>query len=267
MDHYYGANSGMLNHQLLKISDKSVSRSSYVYSGSRQVVTNREYSWNYPHGTYGMMSYHKTSVCLWTMMGLIGEETTNDIFMEYYNRWAFKHPSGRDFINVVNEVVRKNHGEKFGPDMNWFFDQTIYGTGICDYKVSGISNRKNYSKTYKSDTLDSDIKVKGENDSLYNAVVELERLGEVMLPVEVLVHFKNGDEITESWDGKSRYKDFNYSGKGKVQWVKIDPEYKIIMDVNYINNSMTLNPDWVPVRRLTGKLATLLQFLMTTISL
>ncbi len=267
MDHYYGANSGMLNHQLLKISDKSVSRSSYVYSDSRQVVTNREYSWNYPHGTYGMMSYQKTSVCLWTMMGLIGEETTNDIFREYYKRWAFRHPSGRDFINVVNEVVRKNHGEKFGPDMNWFFDQTIYGTGICDYKVSGISNRKNYSNTYKSDTLDSDIKVKGENDSLYNAVVELERLGEVMLPVEVLVHFKNGDEITESWDGKSRYKDFNYSGKGKVQWVKIDPEYKIIMDVNYINNSMTLNPDWVPVRRLTGKLATLLQFLMTTISL
>ena len=267
MDHYYGANSGMLNHQLLKISDKSVSRSSYVYSDSRQVVTNREYSWNYPHGTYGMMSYQKTSVCLWTMMGLIGEETTNDIFREYYKRWAFRHPSGRDFINVVNEVVRKNHGEKFGPDMNWFFDQTIYGTGICDYKVSGISNRKNYANTNKSDTLDSDIKVKGENDSLYNAVVELERLGEVMLPVEVLVHFKNGDEITESWDGKSRYKDFNYSGKGKVQWVKIDPEYKIIMDVNYINNSMTIDPDRLPIRRLTGKLSTLLQFLMTTISL
>ena len=111
MDHYYGANSGMFDHPLLKISDKSVSRSSYVYSDSRQVVTNKEYSWNYPHGTYGMMSYQKTSVCLWTMMGLIGEETTNDIFREYYKKWAFRHPSGRDFINVVNEVVRRNHGE------------------------------------------------------------------------------------------------------------------------------------------------------------
>ncbi len=106
------------------------------------MVTNNEYSWNYPHGTYGMMSYNKTAVVLRTLMGIIGEETTNEIFREYYKRWAFRHPSGRDFINVVNDVVRKDHGDRFGPDMNWFFDQTIYGTGICDYKVSDISNQR-----------------------------------------------------------------------------------------------------------------------------
>ena len=88
-----------------------------------------------------------------------------------------------------------------------------------------------------------------------------------MLPVEVLVHFNNGEEVTESWDGKSRFKDYSYTGKGKVEWVKIDPEYKIVMDVNYINNSMTLDPDRVPVRRLTGKLTTLLQFFISAISL
>jgi hypothetical protein len=106
-----------------------------------------------------------------------------------------------------------------------------------------------------------------ENDSLYNAVIELERLGEVILPVEVLVHFKDGNEIHESWDGKTRYKDFRYERKGKVQWVKIDPDYKIVMDVNYINNSMTLEPDRIPVHRLTGKLTTILQFFISAISL
>ena len=64
------------------------------------------------------------------------------------------------------------------------------------------------------------------------------------------------------WDGKSRFKDFRYSGKGEVEWAKIDPEYKIVMDVNYINNSMTLDPDRVPVNRISGKLTTLLQFLI-----
>jgi hypothetical protein len=267
MDNFYGLESSMIDHPLLEISDQSIARSSYVNSGSRQVVTNKEYSWNYPHGTYSMMSYSKTAVCLRTLMGIIGEETMNEIFREYYRMWAFKHPSGRDFINVVNEVVRKNYGNKFGPDMNWFFNQTLYGTGICDYMVANISNKKIHTSDNESDNLAKTTNVMSENDSLYNAVVELERAGEVMLPVEILVHFKNGNEVVESWDGKSRFKDFSYNGKGMVEWVKIDPGYKIIMDINYINNSMTLNPDRVPLRRVTGKLTTILQFFLNTISL
>jgi hypothetical protein len=267
MDYYYGAKTSMIDHPLLEISDQSIARASYVNSDSRQVVTNNEYSWNYPHGTYGMMSYSKTAVCLRTLMGIVGEETTNDIFREYYKKWAFRHPSGKDFINVVSEVVVKKYGNKFGPDMNWFFDQTLFGTGICDYKVAEISNKKNYASYNKEDTLKSSATTLSDNDSLYDAVVELERLGEVMLPVDVQIHFKNGAEVIESWDGKSRFRDFKYTGKGMVEWVKVDPEYKIVMDVNYINNSMTLNPDRVPIRRITGKLTTLIQFFLSAISL
>jgi len=267
MENYYGANKSIIDHPLLEISDLSIARSSYVHSDSRQVVTNDEYSWNYPHNTYGMMSYDKTEVCLRTLMGIIGEETTNEIFREYYRKWAFRNPSGRDFINVVNEVVRKSYGEKFGPDMNWFFDQTLFGTGICDYKVAEIYNTEIHMSDDNSDTQNASPGIISDNDSNYNAVVELERVGEVMLPVEVLVHFKNGGEVLESWDGKSRFKDISYTGKGKVEWAKIDPEYKIIMDVNYINNSMTLDPNRVPIRRLTDKLSTLLQFFISAITL
>ncbi len=267
MGNYYGKETSMIDHPLLAISDQSIARSSYVYSGSRQVTTNREYSWNYPHGTYGMMSYSKTAVCLRTLMGMVGEETIDDIFRQYYRVWAFRYPSGRDFIDIVNKVVRKKFGDKFGPDMNWFFNETLYGTGICDYKVSGISNNRITSSGRQADSSEAAIRRWTENDSLYTARVELERVGDVMLPVELLVHFKNGTEVRESWDGKSRFMDFTYSGKGEVDWAKIDPDYKIVMDVNYINNSITLDPDRVPVRRLSGKLTTLIQFLISSISL
>ncbi|MCX6255278.1 MAG: M1 family metallopeptidase [Bacteroidia bacterium] len=267
VDHYYGKNSGIIDHPWLKIADESMSRLSYIHSASRQAVSNAEYSWNYPHGTYDMMSYMKTANWLYTLMGIIGEETTNEIFKEYYRKWAFKHPSGKDFVNVANEVVTRMHGNKFGPDMNWFFDQTLYGTGICDYKVSGFYNKKTeelQGNIEKGDSIDGTIL---SSDSVYNAVVELERAGEIMLPVDVLIHFENGDEVRESWDGKSRFKDFTYTGKRTIQWVKIDPEFKIKMDVNYINNSKTTNPDRVPVRRLTNKLLTFMQFFISFISL
>jgi hypothetical protein len=199
-------------------------------------------------------------------MGIVGEETTNEVFREYYRKWAFKHPSGKDFVDVVNDVVTRIHGNKFGPDMNWFFDQTLYGTGICDYKVVNIFNNKQEISESRKKATDSFNKNLAGDDQ-YKSIVQLERAGEVMLPVEVLVHFKNGEEVHEFWDGKSRFKDFEYDGTREIEWAKIDPEFKIRMDINYVNNSMTLNPDRIPLRRLTNKLISFMQFFLSFTSL
>jgi hypothetical protein len=256
MDHYYGENTGMFDHPLLKISDKSVSRFSYLTSESRQVVSNNEFAWNYPHDTYSMMSYNKAGTWLFTLMGIVGEKTMDEIFREYYRRWAFRHPSSKDFIEVVNDIVRKTHGNEFGQDMNWFFDQTLYGTGICDYKVIAVKNQ-----LMRSDNTGL------SGDSSYHALVQLERPGDITLPVDMLVHFENGKEVLEHWDGKTRYRDFEYYSVPRITWVKIDPEFRITMDVNYINNSMTLKPDRTPVKKMKWKLVAFMQFLISFISL
>ena len=49
--------------------------------------------------------------------------------------------------------------------------------------------------------------------------------------------------------------------------MKIDPEYRIRMDVNFINNSMTTDPDRGPVRRITGKLMFFVQLFISMISI
>jgi len=267
MDHYYGKNSGVLDHRMLKIPDITYSRLSYVLSPSRQVISNNEYSWNYPHGTYSMMSYLKTATWLHTLEGIVGQETMNNIFRQYYKKWAFRHPSGRDFVNVVNEVVRIDHWDKFGPDMNWFFDQTLYGTGICDYKVSGIINRKYSKPAGKTESADTVITFWPHSDSLYTSTARLERAGEIMLPVDVLIHFTDGSELLESWDGKARYKDFKYTGYREIQWVKIDPDFKIRMDVNFNNNSMTKDPPKVPLHQLISKITTFVQYFLSVMLL
>jgi hypothetical protein len=267
MDHFYGKNSGLINHPLLKIPDLAQMRIGYVNSPGRQVTSNAQFSWNYPHNTYYMMSYYKAAVIMNTLMGIVGEETINDIFREYYKQWAFRNPSGKDFINIVNEVVKHDLDDKYGSDMNWFFDQTLYGTGICDYRVSGIVNHRNSSETAQSDSSETQQTVPVRTDSLYTAVAELERIGSVMLPVDVLIHFTNGDEVLEHWDGRSRYRDFAYTGEREIEWVKVDPEFKITLDVNYINNSRTIEPDRKPVRRLTDKFISFVQLFISIILL
>jgi len=164
-------------------------------------------------------------------------------------------------------VVKRKYGDKFGPDMKWFFDQTLYGTGVCDYKVANFYNNKiepPQDTIINRDSLNENLKI---NDQYYRSVVELERVGEVMLPVDILVHFNDGNEVTESWDGKNRFKDFVYVGTRRIDWVKLDPEYKIRMDINYVNNSMTQNPDPIPLRRLTSKFISFMQFFISFISL
>jgi len=270
MDHYYGPGKGLINHDNFYLSDKEMQRMGYVHAPNRSVSDNSPAAWEYPHGSYSMLSYQKAATWLLTMQGILGEETMDEIFKAYYREWSFKHPYEKDFIRISNRVVREMHGDRFGESLDWFFDQTLYGTAICDYKVAGITNHKERSFTgiVKTDTAGMALeKVDSGVDSIYHTSVKLERTGEVKLPLEILIHFEDGREITEYWDGKARYKNFNYSGTERVMWASIDPEYKIPMDVNYINNSYTIKPDRIAPKSIIRKFISFIQFFTHIISL
>jgi hypothetical protein len=264
VDDFYGDGYGMIRLPFLKLSDTDSGRNTYISSSNRSISTNDLPSWMYPHDTYGMMSYNKTAVWLHTLEGLIGTETMDNVFREYYRKWAFRHPSGRDFIAVVNDVVRNEYGDRFGGNMNWYFDQVLYGSGVCDYRVAGITNKKirGYSGIEDGDSIKY-IRDNTKNDTLYYSQVGLERIGDVMLPVEILVHFADGDEVLEEWDGKARYRDLEYTGRSRVEWAEIDPHDKIDMDVNRINNSWSGTHKFPASRRMTDKFITLIQMMIS----
>ncbi len=262
MDHYYGKNSGMIDFGWLKLSDKSYQRLPYVTSPYRQLADNTPASWEYPLDIYGMMNYQKAATWLNTLMGLTGEETMNNIFREYYRKWAFRHPSGKDFVDVVNEVVIKEQGDRFPEGMDWYFNQTLYGTGICDYAVTSVQNTESEEKDEEAGIVATDSTSAGDEKMIFDSHVLLTRLGEVFLPVEVLIRFSDGSEIVETWDGRDRFKEFTFTGPREVDWVIIDPEYKITMDVNYINNSFAVDPDRLPLKRIFGRLMSFIQFIL-----
>lgn len=264
VDASYGDGFGLIRLPFIRMSDTDQGRIGYITSQSRQAATNDLPSWMYPHGTYGMMSYSKTAVWLQTLEGLIGTETMDNIFREYYRRWAFRHPSGRDFIAVVNDVVKQEHGDRFGENMNWYFDQVLYGNEICDYRLSGIRNNKirSYSGIVDGDT----VKFKRgdrDGDTTYISRVSVERLGGVTLPVKVLVHFDNGEEEMAEWDGKARFRDFEFSGTRQVSWAKIDPFDEIDIDVNRINNSSATEQKFTASHRMMNKFVFLMQMMIS----
>ncbi len=272
MDHYYGKGYGFVNHRLLKITDRSLGRVQYVLSGARQVTDNTPFSWQYPQGSYSMMSYAKAALWLHSLMGIVGEETIDEIFREYYRRWSFRHPGRQDFIDVVNDVVREVHGEKYGENMDWFFENTLYNAGICDYKVFNFYRRTVYPYSGVERDGDSTYLASGEERGevrTYRSVVELQRLGEVILPVEVRIGMSDGEEITMIWDGKERYKNlvFEYSEDRTIKWVRIDPDFKNPLDINVRNNSLTRETDRKPLLRMARKLTFIIQMFFNLIML
>jgi aminopeptidase N len=174
-------------------------------------------SWKYrTYLSYRANVYSKSSLALETLRNHLGPEKMNESMQEYFRRYKFKHPTTSDFIQVVDECA--------GKDLSSLFEQLAYGTGACDYRVKSIES----------------IPLEDEDTrKRFMTTVVLERLGEVILPVEVLIKLEDGDEIRRVWDGKERWTRIELETDSRIRAATVDPEAKIALDINVNNNSLT----------------------------
>jgi len=172
MDATYGEKTAFVDLAGIRIGDLEMQRNGYVYSDYRNIAESYRTAWGYEQGGYGMMSYNKPATFLNTLQRLVGEEVNEEIWKTYYKRWAFKHPATH--IDIVNEVVAKRLGNKFGQNMNWYFDQVLYGTQVCDYKVQSVYSRRIQDPQGVLDGVM--IKQKADSAKLYESRVVLKVL-------------------------------------------------------------------------------------------
>jgi Peptidase family M1 domain len=245
MDYIYGTKSSAFNIAGFRAGDFEFSRSGYTNLKNPKIAEIFRKSWEYPLGGYGAYTYSKTAVMLKTLEGLVGLPAMDEIMKTYFRRWKFRHPCVKDFIEIVNETVLKKNDRNLGENMNWFFDEVLYGSDICDYQLASITNLKKEKPQglFDSSGVKKESGWRRNEDATYNSSVVVFRNGGVILPVEVLVHFDNGKEILEIWDGKARTVEFKYNGESKILWAKTDPNYKIPLDINIVNNSLSSEPE------------------------
>lgn len=263
MDDAYGEKTSFLEFGGIKMGDLEMQRNGYIYNKNRKVAESYRYAWNYQQGGYSTMSYNKPATFLNTLNRLVGDSLNDKIWKTYYNEWKFQHPSTSDFIKVVNNVVTEHKGLDFATDINDFLVQAIYGSEVCDYKVDYIRSRWINDPQGILDGL----QLQGNADSakIYESRVVIVRDGEMIMPVEILIHFNNGKEITKYWDGKARSTEFKFRSVAKVDWAKIDPHNKNLMDVNLANNSYVVRPDDKPAWKYAVKFLFWLQNIIQSV--
>ena len=270
LDHAYGKNQSVIDLGFFQMGAMEFFRSRYNGMKNLHVAESTRAGWEYENGRDRALYYSKPATWLRTMEGMLGTETMDEIMHTFFHRWKFKHPCRFDFIEVANEVVAKNHGTTYGDSMDWFFDQVLTGTGDCDYEVSRINNKRIPKENRGIFEEKGRIAESRPNTEYPNATFEsrvvVSRLGDIHLPQEVLIRFEDGTEVLEKWDGKKRTHGFVYTGNTKVVSAIIDPEEKIYMDKNFLNNSLRTEPDTSTIKQYMSQLLLRLQHVLQGVS-
>jgi len=130
-----------------------------------------------------------------------------------------------------------------GQDMGWFLDQFVHGAGKLDYSVGDIkSQRKMIPKGWMGTKYREDG-APYTNSIDYRSEVLVRRIGDVKIPIDVSIVFEDGSEIREAWDGQYRWKKFIYESPLRLKRAVVDPEHKLIIDLNRTNNSKVMTPN------------------------
>ncbi|HVU55343.1 MAG TPA: M1 family aminopeptidase [Puia sp.] len=161
----------------------------------------------------GTAAYAKPALALDLLRKyVLGEKRFDYAFRTYVKRWAFKHPTPWDFFHTMENAS--------GEDLGWFWRGWVLNNWKLD---QGIKEVKYV-----------------ENDPSKGALITIENLDEMAMPVALAIEQDNGTKDTltlpvEIWE-KGGTKTFAYPSTSKIKSVIIDPEHDF-PDVNPNNNS------------------------------
>lgn len=261
---YYGPDSAMIDIGNFKIGDLTYQRIAVVGSGKMDPIVKN--SWEYvTGGSYGLNVYNKAALMLLTLEKWLGEDVMGQIMKAYYERWKFRHPRSEDFVQVAEEVS--------GRELEWFFDQVLRSPDKLDYAIGSLNSEevKEPEGVFDGKTAEAkDQRGKASNKLLpkaYRNEVVAVRYGDWVFPQDILIVFENGEKIRETWDGRDRWKRFVYWKPVRLASAQVDPDRKIVLDVNYTNNSKLLKPKRAPILKYALGFMTFFQGLLSLVSL
>ncbi len=182
--------------------------------------------------TYGAATYAKTLYLLRTAEELVGPDTFWKAMRSYFERWRFRHPTTKDFLDTFREAT--------GQDLDWFFRQALFQPSTLDYAVSEARREQLAGNRFFHH-------------------LRVRRLGDMTMPVEASVHFENSTVQRAYWDGRSRWHDFTFEASSDLAWAEITSRP---LEVNRVDNSYSRKPSFGAAVKLAGLWAFFLQHLL-----
>lgn len=182
---------------------------------------------------YSLSAYIKGCIVLNQLRYIIGEENFWTGIKKYYNTWKFHHPEPIDFIRVMEKVS--------GMQLKWYLNYWVSTTKHIDYGIKQVIEKNNTMS------------------------VTLERIGELPMPIDLMVTYKNGAkelyyiplnetlgskpvedpsipmQELDSWAWVNPTYTFRINGKvNEIETLEIDPSQRMA-DVNLEDNMLIIS--------------------------
>ncbi|MCG9879848.1 MAG: M1 family metallopeptidase [Bacteroidia bacterium] len=120
---------------LARLSNIDQSNFLYKYSARKNMdQAGNLHSNEYTDNNYGAIIYAKNPIALQYLESYLGTEKFDRMMQEYFEKWKFKHPLPKDFIDHVNQYSNE--------DLSWFFNDVLGSSKKFDYKISSVSKDK-----------------------------------------------------------------------------------------------------------------------------
>jgi Peptidase family M1 domain len=182
---------------------------------------------------YSIAAYSKGEIFLEQLGYIVGAKTRDQILLDYYNAWRFKHPNVNDFMRVAEK--------RSGMQLDWYREYWVNTTKTIDYGIDSVFEQAGATN------------------------IRLKRTGKMPMPVDVLLTFKDGTKemhyvpmylmfgekpaedaavtrkVYEAW--KWTHPLYEISTKRKLQEItriEIDPSQRMA-DTNRKDNLLQLN--------------------------
>ncbi len=177
---------------------------------------------------YSISSYSKGEIFLEQLGYITGAQVRNQILLQYYRDWHFKHPNANDFMVVAQKVS--------GLQLDWYKEYWINTTKTIDYGIDSVWQEGNKTK------------------------IRLMNHGKIPMPIDLQLTFQNGKKeqhyipmylmfggkplesgqsprvVEQSWKWTHPTYTIELNGKlSDLAWIEIDPTHRLA-DVNWDDN-------------------------------
>jgi hypothetical protein len=223
----------------MKISALESNRGSVAGGNYRDPILKK--SWEFSRGGYGSSSYQRPAVMLRQLENILGPADFHPAMRHFFQTWRWRNPTTENFISSLESST--------GQELRWFFEQVLTTTWHLDYAVTRIRSYEvtdeegifweEGSRVLKE--IDKEKK-SSDDDKIYHSTVTLERLGNMRLPTEVELLFDDGHSLRRQWHGEERWVTWEVDHPAKLTSAEIDPDQKLLLDIDRINNSRRMEP-------------------------
>ena len=181
-------------------------------------------------GGYGQ-TYMKTTVMLYNLRYVLGNDLFTAAMQHYFDQWKFCHPYPEDFRNSIIQFTHV--------DLNWFFDEWLETAKTIDYgikKVKQIGTSDQYRITFKRKgrmQMPLDFTVETTTRNKYNFYIP-NNWFEKKTSATILPRWIGWDKV------KPTYTATVTIPSGQIKNVIIDTAH-VMPDVNPFNNAKPRN--------------------------